>query len=334
MSFENVFTHGNLVDLNIRMWTAERKLRPEDLGLDDVGIAEVFTLGRKKLIPGEVIKKMRYFDHQARTCLINHSFPFAFGGARFIPKKRFIDFVNEMEKIRAEFNEEADKVAANYAEYKLQVRSDYVKAAEEAYKRVAYFHEGFSKTRDEFINEFLERVDKAYPSAEEIRSKYSLDYVVFQAALPDLTRASYEDIAEEDGKIRLLEDVYKKSLYQKVNGFVDSTLASQRERASRVLSNFCDILSKGRVVRNSTYQVVSKMIEEYEKMDFVGDDEFIGKLHAFKKYTIDRFTAKQVHNSVKLRQSIADQLKLLLDTACDKAVIDALAEAYRKKIGL
>ena len=97
MSFESVFTHGNLVDINVSAWTAERRLQKEDLGIEDEEISEAFTLGRKKLVPPDVIATFRHLDYRARHTLYKYSFPFEFGATRFVPKKAFIKFAEEME---------------------------------------------------------------------------------------------------------------------------------------------------------------------------------------------------------------------------------------------
>lgn len=334
MSFENVFTHGNLVDLNISMWSGERKLQPEDLGLESKDLSGIFSLGRKKLVPSHVIEKMRRLDSKARDCLIKNSVSFEFGGARFVPKKRFLDFVEGVEKIIEEFNREADSISENYTKYKLEVRKEYVEAASTAYERLSTLHKGLDVDKNTFINNFLERIDKAYPSASEIRSKYRMEYVVFQAALPDLSRASYDDIIEESEKVKLLEEVYRKSLYNRVNSFIEKTLTSQREKATGVLKGFLDRLTSDKVIYEPAVNLVKDMIVEYEKMDFIGDTEFTNKLKNFKRQSLDIYKANDFRSNTKLRESVSDQIRILINDSLDRDIINEISYQYRMKIKL
>ena len=333
MAFENIFTHGNLVDINVGMWTAERKLQPEDLGLEDKNISEAFTLGHKKLVPAEVIAEFKHLDYLARRTLERYSFSFEFGSARFVPKKRFVDFAAEIDKVVTEYATKADEFSANYSRYRLEMRQQFVAAAHEAYGRAKLLC-GFTKTENEFVNEFIARVDEFYPDVSKIREKFHMEYTVFQVSLPDLSQASYEDLAEEHEKISMMQAAYQKSLSRKVEAFVDRITNEQREKAQEVLQRFLTGIKLEKRINESSMSMVKTMIEEYEKMDVVGDEGFLGLLKDFKKRLLDTYTAKDVRTNSALRKSIVDELTVLLGAASDKAVIAELANRYRRRINL
>jgi hypothetical protein len=333
MAFENIFTHGNLVDVNVGMWTAERKLQPEDLGLEGENISEVFSLGHKKLMPTEVIAKFRHMDYQARNTLERFSFSFEFGSARFVPKKRFMEFAAEIDKVIADFQKVADEFTANYDRYRLEMRQQFVQAGYEAYDRLRALN-GFRKNKDCFINEFIERVDKYYPPASDIRNRFHMEYTVFQVALPDLSQASYADLAEEGEKIKLMQAAYQKSLSRKVESFVDRIATEQRAKAQEVLQHLSDHMKANRKVSESSLAMIRNMIEEYEKMDIIGDTGFLGMLKKFKERMIDRYSAQDVRENKYLARNIMDELALLMSAAADKAVIQELTKNYRERISL
>jgi hypothetical protein len=333
MSINKIFTDGNLVDINVSMWTAERKLQPEDLGLDGQKISEAFTLGHKKLIPGDVIAKFKHYDYLARNTLMKYGYQFPFGSARFIPKKRFLEFVTELDPIIDLFNKAADDLAKNYGKYRLQMRQQFVEAAHGAYTRAKTLC-GFDVPQDKFVNEFLARVDRFYPKAADIRSKFAMDYSVFQMALPDLSQASYEDLAEEQEKINLLQAAYQKSLTRKIESFVNSIVDGQRKKAQEVLQRFSDNIQQNKKISEASMSSVRTMIEEYERMDIINDEAFLGLLKNFKQRLIDTYTAKDVRESKALQSSIVDELSVLISAASDRAMIDALAQGYRERIQL
>jgi hypothetical protein len=331
MAFENIFTHGNLVDVTVGIWTAERKLQPEDLGLK--GVSEAFSLGHKALVPTGVIKRFKHLDNVARTLLIKYSFAFEFGSARFVPKKRFVEFAAEMDKTITEFNREADDFAANYDRYRLQMRQPFVKAAHEAYDRLKLL-KGFTKDENSFVNEYLASLEKLYPKVSEIRNKYHMEYTVFQAALPDLSQASYADIAEEGEKIKMMQEAYRKSLSRKVESFVERITKEQREKAQVVLNRFSDNIRQGKKVYASSMSSLNSMIENYEKMDIIGDTVFLTVLKNFKDRLLNNYTAEQLRSDESLCKMILDEISVMISTASDQAVIAELANQYRQKINL
>jgi len=334
MSFQNVFTHGNLVDVNVRVWTAERRLQKEDLGIEDNEISEAFTLGHKKLVPPDVIAKFRHLDYLARATLYRYSFHFEFGSARFVPKKAFIKFAQEMDKVVDDFNDEANKFALNYDRYRLEMRQHYLKAANEAYIRKSALCGGLKESQENFVKRFLERVDKYYPSAEEIRTKFSMDYVVFQMALPDLSQASYEDLAEESEKIRMMQDAYQMALTNKVRAFVDKIVDELRGKATTVLQQVANSIQQGKKITEPTLRMIRKMIAEYKDMNVVGDAAFEKVLVEFKTRVLDVYNAKQIRNDDALRQNLYKELKGLVELASDRAAITGLADNYRRQLSL
>ena len=167
MSFQKVFNDGNLVDVHVSIWTAKKKLTPEDLGLNETDFNNTINLGSKKLIPAEVITRLRRYESRARNLLINYSFPFVFGSARFIPKKKFIKFAEKMESIINDFNNEADNLVKHYSQYRTIMRQEYTQLAHEAYRRKYKLDRKSiqgrgKKSQENYINTFLERIEECY----------------------------------------------------------------------------------------------------------------------------------------------------------------------------
>lgn len=333
MSLEKTFTGGNLVDINVSMWTGQKRLQAEDLGMIATDINDAFSLGRKMLIPAEILAEFKRLDSLLRNTLVKHSFSFAFGGARFVPKLKFMDFATDADKIIYQFNRLADDLAANYGQYRQDMRKSYVEAAHEAYARAQSLTKGFSKDETEFINEFIERIEKAYPDAKEIRGRFSMEYTVFQVALPDLTRAKYDDLVEEDAKIRMMQEAHQKALYKKIHDFVDTSVNELRGKATKVLQRMSDLIASDRAFNESSLTTMRNMVDDYEKLDFVGDEQFIKHLKYFRMKCIDGYTAKTILNDKVVRETILRELKKILVVAVDRSAIDALANKYRQGIG-
>lgn len=333
MSFQNIFANGVLVDVDVHMWTGQRQLTPEDLGIKSEKLSKAFKLGKKALVPPEVIAKFRNIDYRARDLLIRNSFSFEFGSARFVPKKMFVDFSEKMDELKKEFNDLVNDFVEKYESYRLQMRAHYTQAAHNAYERLSQLH-GFDKTRDEFINTFLDRVNSFYPDIESIRNKFSLEYVAFQMALPDLSQATIDDVAEEGAKVRMIEEAYQKMLTDRVHVYVDKLVAELRGKANTVLTTVASNLKAGKRFSKATMSMMKNMILEYRKMDIVGDSNFQHKLEEFEREFILPYDANKVRADKLLQERMHTALKSLINLGNDKEVIKQLAENYRNKVQL
>jgi len=332
-SLEKVFGKGCLLDLNVRQWTGEKRLQPEDLGLRKEEVPESFSLGRKKLIPTEAIRRMRHWEYLARKAVGKHSFPFPFGEARFVSRTKLDECVRDLDGIIMQFDSAADDLVAQYAQHKIAMRAEFVRAAQEAYRRRVTLCGGLDQTEDEYVNEFLARVDKAYPSEQSLRSKYSMSYVVFQVSLPDITRATYESIAQDSERIKVMREAFELSVKQRVRRFVEETAGSLREDARRDLGRAAETLRNGRVTK-ATLDIVRKMVERYEQMDMFGDDEFKAHLREFKARVLDMYSAKQIKVDDGLRSKVLQDVEALAQAAVDSASIGRLVEKCRSQVSI
>lgn len=334
MAFQNIFTDGVLVDLDIHKWTGQRSLQAEDLGIPKDKLPKTFKLGQKALVPDEVTKEFNHIDYLARKLLTDMSFPFAFGNARFVPKKRFEEFTDELKKLQERFSNAVDSLCANYDSHRLKVRPEYVKAAHAAYSRMSKFEQDFEEDRDEYINAFLARVDSFYPPVETIRKRFEINFVVFQMAMPDLSQAGIEDVVSDAAKADLIKSTYQSALYEKVQEYVDTVVEDLRGKATSVLSLVRDNIKDGKRISEATLNMIKKMVDDYGKMDVVGDGAFYEKICNFRKKYVDPYSAKQLRDNQGIQKDMLKELKNLVEVATSTSSISAVADAYRQKIQL
>ena len=333
MSFQNVFTHGNLVDINVSVWSGQRRMLPEDLGLAKEKISEIFSLGHKNLIPPEIQAEFKCLEYKARNLLLKNSLPFEFGFARFVPKKVMLKFAEDMELIIEEFNKKADDFAANYENYKQVMHPNFLKAAEQAYARMRIITKE-RVNKENYVAEFMERVEKFYPPADTIRSKFNMSYVPFRMELPDISKGSFDDISEEHSKLKLYEDAYSRAMEKRISSFVDTLVINLRDKAKETLTSIHDVLKSGKCISNITLDRVGRLLDDYETMDIVGDTQIKDMIRNFKNNVLPQYTAKQLRENNGFRKALCDDLQILISAVSDYSGIQALAENYRKQIKL
>jgi len=154
---------------------------------------------------------------------------------------------------------------------------------------------------------------------------------VFQVELPDLTRATYADIAQDGEKIRLMRDAFELNVKQRVRSFVEDTAGGLRKEAHEAFTRAADTL-RGKRVSSSTLDIVNKMIERYQRMDMFGDEEFKARLREFKVRVLDMYDAKEIRNDKGLRSNILEDLEVLAAMAVDAASMNSLIEKCKQEV--
>lgn len=327
-----VFKKGCLIDLDVGVWPAERRLQPDDLGLTKEEVPPNFVLGHKKLIPAGANSEVRKWESKARKTVEKYSFPFTVGGGRFVPRPRMLECVTELEEIIVGFDHAADKLVAEYDQHRLAMRSEFVQAAHDAYHRKVLLCGGLTQSEGEYVNQFLARVDKVYPSVTELRRKYHMEYVVFQTQLDDITRATYEDVAQDTDKIRLLQETFVERIRQRVNSFAETAVVNARSDAREVLERTARVLRNGKRVTKYTMDAVRKMIARYSDMDLVGDEGFKERLKSFKDRVLDVYEDSLVVKDKGHRDNVTTEIEALALMAADDVAIRNLVDKYRKEL--
>ena len=100
------------LNLNISLWTARRKLTPEDLGNADLPPEDLASLGSKRIADPETLKVFTALKSRAFSFLDKHGIRFMGGWA--IPEDKAGIIVDELMKIRDEFTAAKDRFLAMY----------------------------------------------------------------------------------------------------------------------------------------------------------------------------------------------------------------------------
>lgn len=348
MSITNIFTNGVLIDVNVRAWSAEKQLTPQDLGLPSDKLPKAFKLGKKTLIPPEKISKFKHLDYEVRKLLITRSFAFPFGGARFVPKKAIVEFDEDFKKISDSYNNEVNSLIYNYDKYRIEMRGQFLNAAKTAYARLSTIPNqmGIRKrnekgkitqevySEDEFINMFLERIEQCYPDPQKLKDKYSMTYDVYQMSLPDLSQASIDDVSEENTKIQLLQKGYQSKMMREIQGYAEKIITENQQRAQTVIDDITTNIKEGKKFTEATLKKITNMIENYKRLNVTNDVTLENNLMKFKFKYLDPNSAKNIRDSEEIQRNMLSELTDLQKTLKDTERLSSLVQAYKEKIGI
>jgi hypothetical protein len=332
----NIFKDGFLVDVDVSFWSASKKLTEEDMGLDNVSAA--YTLGKKYLIPREVMQAFRRIESRARALVENSSFKFPIGNARFIPKKKFIKINEELKKHQSEYDALVEDLISKYQDYRENMKPVYLEAAEKAYMNKSPDTMTFGLDHDPeaekkaFVDQFMARIDACYPPVESLRSKFSLQWAVFEIALPRIREGDADMIAEDQAIRQKIEEDYQNQMHAKIGTFVNDVVGVLRQETIELCNHITSNITEGKVIKSTTIQSLTNFIDKFRDMNFVGDKTIEDSLNSIRKELIDVHPTSAFTDNAELQTELKRRLNLVAQQASSMTDINSITGEYRRKI--
>lgn len=262
-----------------------------------------------------------------------NSFHFPIGNARFVPKKKFVEVHKDLNELKATYMALVDKLIENYEAHKLQMVPIYMEAAETAFlksqpEQKEFSIEGLENEKQEFINNFMKRIQDHYPDAITLREKFDLYWDVFQVSMPEMEEADAQNLeAAELAKIE-----YQKQVQQKMAGFVDDVVTSLRSQATELCSKMAQSLKEGKVIHSKSIQSLKDYIENFKSLNFVGDKVVEEQLDTFKKEFLDIHDAKTINESTDLKEELGRKIHEIVEIAGSVSDISEITGQYKRKV--
>jgi hypothetical protein len=333
----NIFKDGVLVDVTVSFWSGSKALTADDLGLKEADVAEAFKLGKKMLVPAEVIRQFRAIESRARFAVEKGSFKFPIGNARFIPKKKFPAVLKKLKKCQFEYIQLTEQLVVNYEGYREEMIPIYQEAAETAYIKSQPAQKEFNIDDEEdekghFINNFLMRISAFYPTAESLRSRFSLTWDVYEIALPRMKKADPQVVSDIQEKKDIAMDEYRDQAHEKIGAFLDDVVKTMRTETLEVCNRVMERIQKGSVIKGRTLSSLKDFIENFKELNFVGDEVIEDQLASLEREFLNEHTSEQISKEVDLQTELKRRLGELAEVASNITDINSVTGGYRRKI--
>lgn len=334
----NIFKDGILVDINVCFWSGAKVLTAQDLGLDEKKIVEAYKLGRKMLIPADTIRKFRALESKARHLIEQNSFKFPLGNARFVPKKKFPRILKSLKEYQQKYSELTELLISNYDKLRIEMLPIYRKAAEVAFERQIpigthkFSIETQESDKKKFVRNFLYRIKKFYPEAETLRSRFSLDWDVYEIALPRLKIANADKLADKQVKTDIANGEYKEQTQKKISAFIDEVVTTLRQETVSFCDNIVKNIKEGNVIRGRTLKSLKDFVSNFSEFNFVGDAVVENQLNALKEEFLDKHTTPAISKDIHLQKELTRRLRVVSEIASGITDINSVTGEYHRKI--
>ena len=332
-NLQNIFNDGFLVDLNVSYWSAARKLREEDMGLDEV--SEAFSLGKKLLIPYNVMHAFKLIESRARSLIDKSSFRFPIGSARFIPKRKFVKVINELKDLQTKYNELVTDLVTNYQKYRDEMRPIYLKAADDAYNtrstKSGVQQDLLQNDKEVFVDQFMARIEACYPPVESLKLKFAIDLAMFEVALPKIREGDSDETALSLEVQEQVANEYRLQMKNKITSFVDDVVSVLRQEAIDMCKHISANIAEGKVIKSTTLLTITNFIDKFQDMNFVGDKTIEESLNSLRKEILDTHPASDFDDE-ELKTDLQRRLNLIAEQAASMTDVSSITGQYKRKI--
>jgi hypothetical protein len=296
----NGFEEMVAIQLNTRSWPGQAKLSPEDLGLKEEDVPEIFRLGNKRLYPDEWRQVFGQLANKARSYLNDNSYPFVMEYVRAIPKRNLAKVVERLEELKADYLARANEFVEHYESIKAEWREKYP--------------------------DIWHRLAPHYPSSSQLRRKFDFFWTVFEIRGAEAREGSAPEIiaAYEQARAEL------ESRYQEM---VEEAVVYLRKKVLEVATNLSSRLKDGRIVRNDTLESVRRVEGWFKDLNIFGDaqvEEALGRLRGALNGT-DYDALKDNEPLKQELAGLADQVAAAAGTLDDVSLISG---NYKRLIDL
>lgn len=334
----SIYQDGILISVNVCYWSGAKKLLNEDMGLSKDKVVDAFKLGRKMLIPEKTIQAFKTIESRARYAVDSCSFKFPIGSANFVPKKKFAKVVETLKECKLEYDRLTEDLIAHYDEYKQAMSPIYREAAEIAYvaqapaEVVEFNIEDREQEKETYMRQFFERIQAYYPSPESLREKFSLDWTVYEVALPRMRVAEADKVSTDIAVSEIANEEYRIQAQQKIGKFIDEVVQTLRTETLELCNHIVANITEGKVIKGRTLTSLKDFIDKFQDLNFVGDVKIEKQLDILRKEYLSVHTPEQISEQPELQEELKRRLGKLAEVATDMTDISSVTGEYRRKI--
>ena len=311
-----LMTQGVIAKLSVSKWCGYASLSSEELGLkySDKSSREFMekyiTLGREKLVPPEIYKKVIQIENKARNNLRVHSFPTVWGW--FVPFTAFDSWEKENQTIQQQFLSLAQEIGEDYLNITSIIKTEYKKMAQDVWKRL--YPTSVADAPDSFTENFVNQIVDKIPSRIDIVSSFKYDVTYFVIPMPSIIEENISK-AKKEQRDREMDDfsvdlekrtkqkiaqAYLERKQEFIDGFLESTVVSMRGHVSKLCDSVLQSMSRHSATQEMTVKQrtkIKQMIDNVRLLNFYDDVETTTLLNNLET-EVNKFKGERDNNEI------------------------------------
>lgn len=314
---------GLIVDLDIGKWSAQAKLKEEDIGIEMTeDERKAISLGHQKLFPPELVNSAAQAESQGRAHLEKYSFLCEEG--RFVPVTAWEEWKTKNEELKARFFGVRDEMVSRYDEIVAEMKKDFSKRAENTYDRMCTLGKAPKEAKGPWVYGYMAALAGRIPKKEDVQIKFYWTEKFKFLRLP----SEIEDEFLRQAKIRnehqmlTYEQDDKKRKIQEMNQQVLAQLRAEKEKAVQDQAAFMHqtMLQQRKAILDCTNSAMSAIARNRGKI--------VGSTTKALKNMVDKARALNFYEDGEVDKAVAsleEQLKKSASWRSDKRFTDSIS---------
>jgi hypothetical protein len=315
----NVLTReGVLLNVSIRYWRGCKKLKAEDIGLNQTDVSDrLISLGHKRLLPREATAALALIESRAHALVENNTFPFLNGLAHFLPNSKLAEVTDKLKEFEAEFWAAKAQFVNNYRVLRDDASNEWRQTAQ----KLVHDPERLVAT-----------IEASFPSSLHLDRFFGFDLQLFQIAVPERLGLDLVSLADQEQMAHARQSAAlaaRHKIETDLNQFLRDCIATLREQTATLCQEMLASMENGETgVHQKTLNRLVRFIEQFKQMNFANDTEMEEQLERVRKELLSR-TAEEYRDSAVAKARLVQGLTRLGDYARSLAHTDSSALVER-----
>ena len=303
---------GVLIKVSVSYWRGHKKLKAEDLGLEQKNVSErLISLGHKRLLPKEALSELALIEGRAHALIEQNTFPFLNGLGHFLPNSKLDEATAKLEELEAEFWKAKENFLNKYSSLRIKAAREWKTMAEKLVKDP---------------DRLVAAIEASFPFPQHMNRYYGFEKHLFQIALPKHLSAELVSASEQQAVIEARQKAAQQAAMKirtDVEVFVADCVSSLREQTAQLCDEMLKSINGSETgVHQKTLNRLVKFIDQFKSMNFVNDTTMEQQLENVKKELLSK-TAEEYRDSAVARARLKGGLSQLANQARQLAKQDA-----------
>lgn len=300
--YDKLFQDGILVNVHISVWGMAANLSKEDLGVE-TELPKLYKLGKKMLIQPERLNEFKNAESKARRFLYRNSYDFPISDAHFVPKKRYFEVMEQLNKFKTEFLGLVDGFVENYEEY-----------------------------RDEVLTAYPDIADvmrPLYPDKSEIKAKFGFSTSSFELSMPrELSEVDIQALlGREEAKDEVkkayeeqLKDQYTTSI-QQLEKFTEDAAVSLRAKLVNMAKTITEKIESKELISKANINTIREEIENFRALNFLDDAAVAAEIDKLAEIVEGKHNFKKDEDAIAALNTALTDVLVSASTTSDVSTI-------------
>ena len=309
----NVLTReGVLLNVSIRFWRGQKKLRPEDVGLSPGKVSDrLISLGHKRLLPRDATQTLALIESRAHALVEANTFPFLNGLGHFLPNARLEDVTGKLNELETQFWTAQRAFLDRYQELRVDAVQEWWRMATELVPDP---------------ERLVATIEAAFPINGQMDRYYGFDVRMFQIALPEEVSLQLVEAGDQSEVLAARQRAAREAavrIRRDTEAFVGDCVASLRQQTAQLCSEMLEsIRTSDTGVHQKTLNRLVRFVDQFKQLNFANDSEMEQQLEQVRGELLTR-SAGDYRDNRQAEQQLTTGLSQLRDYARNLASQDA-----------